>query len=329
MGGHLERPSSHPRASPRLGDQRAPPLPGRHLAARRSPPILLRMCRFIYLHREEIKLGCGCPPYSAALDDPRTVSCSGEAAGCRFAVAWKKVHKAKRKQADVFVTKLEAARRQTDAAIRMIFLNEDALAIHTVAAAAYRILRDVKKLRGHSELADIFATTSRLYAAELAAGRRENLPEEIRGSPGWLDYLGRLSSDVDAGDEMEFEVTNEASYWRKFNVAANFLKHADADGEGLLHTNVVDNEDLLARTCSTYADITGHVTPEMLAFEYHLIANRPELDVSAQTPGDVSGLRRLSPSRQKRFYLAWIRRVKELGHGRFDLVDQKDVPGRK
>jgi hypothetical protein len=36
--------------------------------------------------------------------------------------------------AEIYVNKLEAARQQIDAAIRMLLANEDSLAIHTVAA---------------------------------------------------------------------------------------------------------------------------------------------------------------------------------------------------
>lgn len=43
--------------------------------------------------------------------------------------------------ASLHVDKLSAAKRQLQAAIRMHFLPEDALAVHTVAAAAYGVLR--------------------------------------------------------------------------------------------------------------------------------------------------------------------------------------------
>lgn len=43
------------------------------------------------------------------------------------------------------ITKLEAAGRQLDSAIRMFFANEDILAVHTVARAAFRILYDITK----------------------------------------------------------------------------------------------------------------------------------------------------------------------------------------
>jgi hypothetical protein len=50
-----------------------------------------------------------------------------------------------RKSAKLILTKLAAAERLLNAAIRMTLANEDILAVHTVAHAAYRILRDIKK----------------------------------------------------------------------------------------------------------------------------------------------------------------------------------------
>lgn len=52
--------------------------------------------------------------------------------------------------ADIRVTKIEAARRQIDTAIRQLFSGEDALAIHTVAAAAHTILRNIADKTGIS-----------------------------------------------------------------------------------------------------------------------------------------------------------------------------------
>jgi hypothetical protein len=50
---------------------------------------------------------------------------------------------ANNKSAEVFVTKVAAAQRLLDAAIRMTFSDEDDLAIHSITAAAYRIIRDL------------------------------------------------------------------------------------------------------------------------------------------------------------------------------------------
>lgn len=46
------------------------------------------------------------------------------------------------------ITKLEAARRQLQQAIRLFFMRGDAVAVHTLAAAAYQILSDLCEKRG-------------------------------------------------------------------------------------------------------------------------------------------------------------------------------------
>lgn len=54
------------------------------------------------------------------------------------------------------ISKIAAAQRQLDAAIRMFFQREDELAIHTVAAAAFQILRDITKRRGRHFTSEVF-----------------------------------------------------------------------------------------------------------------------------------------------------------------------------
>jgi hypothetical protein len=49
---------------------------------------------------------------------------------------------------EIRVNKIEAAQRQIDVAIRLLFANEDPVAIHTLVSAAFRILRDVAEKRG-------------------------------------------------------------------------------------------------------------------------------------------------------------------------------------
>ncbi len=56
--------------------------------------------------------------------------------------------------AELHVSKLAAAQRQLDAAIRMYFGEEDELAIHTVVSAAYSIISDLKSKRGRDESVD-------------------------------------------------------------------------------------------------------------------------------------------------------------------------------
>ena len=50
------------------------------------------------------------------------------------------------------VNKSEAARRQIDVAIRLLFRGEDPIAIHTIAMAGFRILRDLAEARPDSRM---------------------------------------------------------------------------------------------------------------------------------------------------------------------------------
>ncbi len=49
------------------------------------------------------------------------------------------------------INKIDAARRQLDAGIRMTFGEEDPVAVHSVVAAAHRIIRDICENRGNIE----------------------------------------------------------------------------------------------------------------------------------------------------------------------------------
>ncbi len=53
-----------------------------------------------------------------------------------------------KEEGKIFVNKLSAAERQLSAAIRMYFMEEDQLAVHTVASAALNLYADLMKFRG-------------------------------------------------------------------------------------------------------------------------------------------------------------------------------------
>ena len=50
--------------------------------------------------------------------------------------------------AEIRIDKIEAARRQIDTAVRLLFSNEDPVAIHTLTAAGFRVLRDLAEKKG-------------------------------------------------------------------------------------------------------------------------------------------------------------------------------------
>lgn len=54
--------------------------------------------------------------------------------------------------AKIRVNKIEAAQRQIDVTIELLFLNKDPIAIHTLASAAFRILRDISNKKKDSKM---------------------------------------------------------------------------------------------------------------------------------------------------------------------------------
>ena len=57
--------------------------------------------------------------------------------------------------AKIRLNKNEAARRQVNAAIRMLYENEDPVAVHTLAMAGFRILRDLASGRSDSYMENV------------------------------------------------------------------------------------------------------------------------------------------------------------------------------
>ncbi len=110
---------------------------------------------------------------------------------------------------EIQTTKLDAARRQLETAIALLFNDGDAISTHTLAYAAFGVLKDVAAHRGASNV---------LAAAEALAA---------------------------AGKKGEF--------WKGFNRAGNFFKHADRDPDGVL-TDMPEeeNEALISIALSIY-----------------------------------------------------------------------------
>jgi hypothetical protein len=103
-----------------------------------------------------------------------------------------KQSRVRKKTAELYVTKLAAAQRQLHAAIRMTFLAENELAIHTVVSASYRILRDLKRRRGRNEYVDWWRQSLYYIAYELASGK---LTSASYRSTGRLTNVGAKSSE--------------------------------------------------------------------------------------------------------------------------------------
>ena len=150
--------------------------------------------------------------------------------------------------ASVSITKLSAAQRQIDAAIRILFSGEDVLAVHTVVAAAHRIVLDLAEKRNLAPYTEsIKKTIATLY--------RQQLGEAIPNHK--LQHWAA-----------QFE---EKNFRPHLNRPANFLKHADKDAGKVLDQDSLQTDTLLLVSCSTYAALGLQYTPEMEAFfRWHL-----------------------------------------------------------
>jgi hypothetical protein len=183
--------------------------------------------------------------------------------------------------ASLHVTKLAAAKRQLRAAIRLFFMEEDELAIHTVASASYGLLKDLKRDRGQSEAADSYRTTFFYLVRDF---RRGTLPAHMTSDPTKMaeiesvaDHLSPITADSKLSDvQVTISSALERQYWSESNKAANFLKHADRDTDGTLSLDKIGNNLLLLKCCSAYRDIApDDLGNEGLVFEAFTAAGNP------------------------------------------------------
>lgn len=218
-----------------------------------------------------------------------------------------------RDSASVHLTKIAAAQRQLDAAIRMVFQNEDELAVHTLAAAAYRILRDLKKKRGRSDLCDSLNRGIFYLARDLATGKLHELPEEILASESLAVEVRAVAAAIRRGDIKDrFDVglakptRQEDAFWRAFNRPSNFLKHADLDAHDTLSLDHVNNDYLILAASAAYRDLMGRLTPEMTAFGAYRFAyewDGPERVLGVM----ISKLRSAKSAQRRKLCLQMIR----------------------
>ena len=171
--------------------------------------------------------------------------------------------------ATIHITKLAAAQRQLRAAISLYFSDEDELAIHTVASAAYRLINDLKAARGMNEAADAHLVSIFYVVRDF---RRGTLPKHISENSEMMAWVAEMAEKLPITAESKIEdVTAHVddvaarAFWRKRNEASNFLKHADKDSQGHLSLEKVDNFTLLMQAMGAYTDLAkNYLGPEGL-----------------------------------------------------------------
>ena len=161
--------------------------------------------------------------------------------------------------AEIHVTKLAAAQRQLQAAIRMLFGGEDELAVHVVASAAYRLIRDLKERRGHDEVGDVYQTMFFYVVRDYHRGTLpKNLAEDaefMRHVSEWADALP-ITADTKY-DDVSVRVSPALAerFWKDRNKVYNFLKHADRDAEEHISLDDVDNLHLMMLATGSLTDL--------------------------------------------------------------------------
>ena len=219
--------------------------------------------------------------------------------------------------ASLHVTKLAAAERQLKAAIRMFFAREDSLAVHTVAAAGYQLLADLKAKRGMNEAADTHLT-SIFYAVR--SFRRGTLPKHMTENPAVMAEITRLAELLPIGPDSKIKdvrvsvgVEVGKKYWQARHKTSNFLKHADKDSDAHLAEQDVDNANLLMQAIGAYLDLLHRqLLPEGLVLWLFVCARDDDGSaIPERLQPTFALLSKLGPEEQHEFCGAMIKKLSE------------------
>jgi hypothetical protein len=201
-----------------------------------------------------------------------------------------------RPEAEASVSKLDAARRQLDAAIRMYLANEDELAIHTLAAAAYRILRDLLEKRGLSDLDVPVGMGVYLTAKDYVEGKMGD--EELNVVCGCnqefktfiLNLSGKIRKHGNKFQRLDAKVTlskaQKRAIWTELSKGSNFLKHADKDHDDVLNQETIKNDLLIRLAIAAYQRFSFPPTNEMFVFYIYYQASNWENGLASQLGSD-------------------------------------------
>jgi hypothetical protein len=212
----------------------------------------------------------------------------------------------------LYINKLAAASRQLDAAIRIFFIEEDELAIHTIASAALRILRDLLKKRGRNLAIKILQAGIYNMAWQYAEG---TLPKEVLRNienTVLMDVIRKIL-EIEAAQGSRFDytgirVTAEATFEQRMfpSHAANFLKHADRDPKAHLAVGDIKNEKVLSGACAAYLDLMSTASLEVMTF-IGFWAVKNDVDLGG-VPGELAQqLRSVEEPARRHFCADFIR----------------------
>ena len=143
----------------------------------------------------------------------------------------------------------------------MFIAEEDELAIHTVASAAYRMICDLKSQRGRVEAGDYYLTMVFYAVRDYRRGTLPSYladdPETMKAIRKWAEQLPITASSRYEDTEVSVSPNVEREFWTIRNKVSNFLKHADRDAISQISMEEVDNLFLLMLAQGSYLDLAG------------------------------------------------------------------------
>jgi len=174
----------------------------------------------------------------------------------------------------------------------MYFAEEDELAVHTVASAAYGLLRDLKAERGLDEAADNYLVSVFYLVRDF---RRGTLPKHLADDAALMSVVRQWADQFPIGPdtklhEISASVSPEAArlFWRERSKIANFLKHADRDVDAAIANDQVDNLMLLLQAYNAYQDLTAEKrTNEGIVFELYIGAKEEHIRDPESSVGQI------------------------------------------
>lgn len=177
--------------------------------------------------------------------------------------------KGAKQDSSVYINKLAVAERQLASAIRMYFLGEDQLAIHTVANAAYGVYSDLMKLRGMEEWK--YGIEYGLIGSAFEWSRDNIDRDELlkRMGPEFVSDVADLAKVFRENPDLRPEDCHLSDLpddlkrdWHDLRRSANFLKHADQDASKLLDVAELETEEIILRALAASLHLNQPFTKE-------------------------------------------------------------------
>lgn len=167
------------------------------------------------------------------------------------------------------ISKLEAAKRQLDVAIRLLFDGNDAVAVHTLVGAASVIISDLMKKHHPDKSWDKFAQeANKITASEYFQVMRK--PQ---------NFLKHARDDADATLEFDPKDTESVAFWAVMNLGNFGALSMEASVLQLwylaCHAPRLDpNVDPYKRALEAFGDLRGKLRAERLAVAKRVLAEQ-------------------------------------------------------